>query len=166
MELILKEDVEKLGKAGQHVKVKNGFGRNFLLPQGLAIEATAGNLKVIEQHMVLRSKRLAALKADAVAQAAELSKLHLVFVRKVGEEGKLFGSVTLSDIAKEVINNRHFHVDKHKIHLDMPLKQVGEYKVSIKIHPEVSAEITVEIKAEIEEKPIEEKPEEPQSAAE
>ncbi len=161
MELILREDVDKLGKAGQHVKVRGGYGRNFLLPQGLAIEATIGNLKVIEQHMVNRSKRLAALKADAETQAAELSKLHLVFVRKVGEEGKLFGSVTLSDIAKELINIRHFHLDKHKIHLDMPLKQVGEHKVQIKLHPEVSAEFIVEVKAEAEEKAIEEKAEQP-----
>ncbi|MBI5179538.1 MAG: 50S ribosomal protein L9 [Nitrospinae bacterium] len=154
MELILKEDVEKLGKAGQHVKVKGGYGRNYLLPQGLAIAATSGNLKVIEQHMVVRSKRLAALKADAEAQAAELNKLHLVFVRKVGEEGKLFGSVTVSDIAKELINNRHFQLDKHKIHLDVVLKQVGEHKVQIKLHPEVVAEITVEVKAEAEEKAL------------
>ncbi len=159
MEVILKEDVVKLGRAGQHVKVKSGYGRNFLLPHGLAVEANAGNLKVMEQHLANRAKRLAALKADAEAQAAELGKLHLVFVRKVGEEGKLFGSVTVSDIAKELIGHRHFHVDKHRIHLDMPLKTVGEHKIEIRLHPEVSAEFIVEIKAEAEEKAVEPEPE-------
>jgi large subunit ribosomal protein L9 len=155
MEVILKEDVEKLGRAGQHVKVKGGFGRNFLLPQGLAVEATTGNLKVMEQHLANRAKRLAALKADAEAQAAELNKVRLVFIRKVGEEGKLFGSVTVSDIAKELIGHRHFQVDKHRIHLDMPLKAVGEHKIQLKLHPEVSAEFIVEIQAEAEEKAVE-----------
>ncbi|MBI5638587.1 MAG: 50S ribosomal protein L9 [Nitrospinae bacterium] len=154
MEVILKEDVEKLGKAGTKVKVKGGYGRNFLLPQGLAIEATKGNLKVIEQHMVQRAKRLAALKADATQMAEELSKVRLVFIRKSGEEGKLFGSVTVTDIAKELIGNRHFHLDKHKIHIDMPLKTVGEHKVEIKVHPEVTATVTVEIQAEAEEKAL------------
>lgn len=154
MEVILKEDVDKLGKAGQKVKVTGGYGRNFLLPQGLAIQATKGNLMVIEQHMVQRAKRLAALKADAVTMAEELSKVRLVFVRKSAEEGKLFGSVTVTDIAKELIGNRHFHLDKHKIHLDMPLKTVGEHKVEIKIHPEVVATVIVEIQAEAEEKAL------------
>lgn len=154
MEVILKEDVDKLGKAGQKVKVRGGYGRNFLLPQGLAIEATKGNLKVIEQHMVQRTKRLAALKADAQQMAEELSKVRLVFIRKSGEEGKLFGSVTVSDIAKELIGNRHFHLDKHKIHMDMPLKSVGEHTVEIKVHPEVTATLTVEVQAEAEEKAL------------
>ncbi|MBI3794230.1 MAG: 50S ribosomal protein L9 [Nitrospinae bacterium] len=155
MDLILKEDVEKLGNAGQHVKVKGGFARNYLLPQGLAVEANSGNLKAMEQHLANRAKRLAALKADAEAQAAELSKVRLTFVRKVGEEGKLFGSVTVSDVSKELINNRHFQIDKHKIHMDMPLKTVGEHKMHIKLHPEVTAEFTVEIQAEAEEKAVE-----------
>jgi large subunit ribosomal protein L9 len=155
MEVILKEDVEKLGRAGEHVKVKGGFGRNFLLPHGLAVEATAGNLKAMEQHLANRAKRLAALKADAETQAKELGKLHLIFVRKVGEEGKLFGSVTVSDIGKELINNRHFEIDRHKIHLDMPLKSVGQHKVQLKLHPEVTAEFIVEITAENEEKALE-----------
>jgi large subunit ribosomal protein L9 len=155
MEVILKEDVDKLGRAGEHVKVKGGYGRNFLLPHGLAVEATVGNLKVMEQHLANRAKRLAAIKADAETQATELNKLHLVFVRKVGEEGKLFGSVTVSDIAKELISHRHFQVDKHRIHLDMPLKTAGEHKIQIKLHPEVSAEFIVEIQAEAEEKAVE-----------
>lgn len=154
MEVILKEDVDKLGKAGQKVKVTGGYGRNFLLPQGLAIQATKGNLMVIEQHMVQRAKRLAALKADAIKMADELSKVRLVFIRKSAEEGKLFGSVTVTDIAKELIGSRHFHLDKHKIHLDMPLKTVGEHKVEIKVHPEVVATVIVEIQAEAEEKAI------------
>lgn len=158
MELILKEDVEKLGRAGEKVKVKNGYARNFLLPQGLAIEATNANLKVIEHHMVQRAKRLAAIKADAEAQAVELNKVRMTFVRKVSEEGKLFGSVTQTDISKELIGHRHFQIDKHRIHLDMPLKQVGEHKVEIKLHPEVTATVTVEIQAEAEEKALEEKP--------
>ncbi|MEE8484835.1 MAG: 50S ribosomal protein L9 [Nitrospinota bacterium] len=153
MELILKEDVEKLGDAGSKVKVAGGYGRNYLIPQGLALEATPSNLKALENHMKKRAKRLAAIKSQAEGQAAELNKIHLAFTRKSGVEGKLFGSVTATDIYKE-IEAKNFEIDKRKILLDMPIKEVGEHKVGIKLHPEVTAEITVEIKAEAEEAPV------------
>lgn len=147
MEIILKEDVEKVGSAGEKVKVADGYGRNFLLPQGLAIEATAGNLKVIKQHMNIRAKKIAELKGEAEAMAASLSKLRLSFTRKAGEEGKLFGSVTSAEIGRSVVE-KGFEIDRRKVLLDMPLKQLGEHEVKIRLHPEVVAGITVEILAD------------------
>lgn len=148
MEIILKEDVEKVGNAGEKVKVADGYGRNFLIPQGLAIQATAGNLKVIKQHMTIRAKKIAALKGEAEAMAAELAKLRLSFTRKAGEEGKLFGSVTASEIGRSVVE-KGFEIDRRKVLLDMPLKQLGEHEVKIRLHPEVVAGITVEIVADV-----------------
>lgn len=147
MEIILKEDVEKVGSAGEKVKVTDGYGRNFLIPQGLAIQATAGNLKVIKQHMNIRAKKIAALKGEAEAMAAELAKLRLSFTRKAGEEGKLFGSVTASEIGRAVVE-KGFEIDRRKVLLDMPLKQLGGHEVKIRLHPEVVAVITVEILAD------------------
>ena len=147
MEIILKEDVEKVGNAGETVKVADGYGRNFLIPQGLAIQATAGNLKVIKQHMNIRAKKIAALKGEAEAMAAELGKLRLSFTRRAGEEGKLFGSVTSAEIGRGVVE-KGFEIDRRKVLLDMPLKQLGEHEVKIRLHPEVVAGITVEVLAE------------------
>lgn len=153
MNIILKEDMEKLGRAGEKVKVAGGYARNFLIPQALALEATPSNLKVLEQHMKARAKRLSAIKEQAQAMAGEISALHLVFTRKSGEEGKLFGSVTPSDIGSAVLE-KNIEIDKKKVLLDMPIKQIGIQKVGIKLHPEVTAEVTVEVKAEEEEKSI------------
>ena len=153
MEVILKEDVEKIGDAGARVKVADGYARNFLIPQGLALRATSAAVSEIEHHMKLRAKKLAVIKEQAEAMAVELGKLRLTFTRKSGEEGKLFGSVTASDIGNAVVE-KNFNIDKRKVLLDMPLKTLGEHKVKIKIHPEVTAEITVEVKAEMEEAPI------------
>jgi large subunit ribosomal protein L9 len=147
MEIILKEDVEKVGKAGEKARVAAGYARNYLIPQGLAIKATERALKDIEEHMKRRAKRLAEEKADAEKMAEALSQLKLEFTRKAGEEGKLFGSVTASEIGKEVVA-KGFNIDKRKVLLDVPLKQLGEHKVPIKLHPEVTAEITVEVKPE------------------
>lgn len=167
MEVILKEDVEKLGFAGKKVRVANGYARNYLIPQGLAIEANAANLKIIEQHMKIRAKHLAEQKAKAEAVAEKIAAIRLVFIRKTGEEGKLYGSVTSAEIAKGVLDN-NVEIDKRKIVLDMPIKQLGDHKVKIKLHPEVTAEVAVEVQAEaVEEEAIptppveEEKPEEP-----
>lgn len=153
MNIILKEDMEKLGKAGDKVKVAGGYARNFLIPQGVALEATTSNLKVLEQHMKVRAKRLSAIKEQAEAMAGEITALHLVFTRKSGEEGKLFGSVTPFDIGNAVLEKK-IEIDRKKVLLDMPIKQLGIHKVSIKLHPEVTAEVTVEVKAEEEEKPV------------
>jgi large subunit ribosomal protein L9 len=147
MEVVLKEDVGKVGLAGEKVRVANGYGRNFLIPQGLALEATDSNLKILEFHMKDRAKKLAAQKGEAEAMAAEIAKLHISFTRKAGEEGKLFGSVTASEIGRVVVK-KGFQIDRRKILLDMPIKQLGEHEVKIKLHPEVTGTITVEIKAE------------------
>ena len=147
MEVVLKEDVEKVGEAGEKVKVADGYGRNYLIQQGLAIEASSANMSVIEQHMKNRAKKLAAQKSDAQAMAAEIAKLHLVYTRRAGEEGKLFGSLTASEIGRSVVE-KGFQIDKRKILLDMPIKQLGEHEVKIKLHPEVTGIIKVEIQAE------------------
>ncbi|GMT43157.1 MAG: hypothetical protein IEMM0002_1568 [bacterium] len=154
MNIILKEDIEKVGRAGQKVKVAGGYARNFLIPQGLALEATQSNLKVLELHMKTRAKKLSAPKEQAEEMAVEVAGLRLVFIRKSGEEGKLFGSVTASDIGNAVLE-KNVAIDKKKVLLDMPIKQLGEHRVKIRLHPEVIAEVTIEIKVEKEEKPIE-----------
>ncbi len=163
MNIILKEDMEKLGKAGEKVKVAGGYARNFLIPQALALEATPSNLKILEQHMKARAKRLSAIREQALAMAGEIAGLHLVFTRKSGEEGKLFGSVTPADVGNAVLEKK-IEIDKKKVLLDMPIKQIGVYKIGIKIHPEVTAEVTVEVKAEEEEKPVSVAPAEEESA--
>ena len=147
MEVVLKEDVEKVGFAGEKVQVADGYGRNYLVPQGLAIEATSSNVAVIEQHMKNRTKKLAAQKSEAEAMAVKIAKLRLVYTRRAGEENKLFGSVTASEIGRSVIE-KGFEIDKRKILLDMPIKQLGEHEVKIKLHPEVTGTIQVEIRAE------------------
>ena len=147
MEIVLKEDVEKVGGAGEKVKVADGYGRNYLIPQGLAIEASSANTAMIDQHMKNRAKKLAAQKSDAEAMAAEIAKLHLVYTRRAGEDGKLFGSLTASEIGRSVVE-KGFQIDKRKILLDMPIKQLGEHEVKIKLHPEVTGIIKVEIQPE------------------
>jgi large subunit ribosomal protein L9 len=147
MEVILREDVRALGKAGQMVRVKPGYARNFLLPQGLAYEATPGNKKRIEAESRGRAVRLAAEKGDAEAAQARLAAAVLSFARKAGEEGKLFGSITGQDVADALAAQGHV-VDKRKIELDHPIKTVGEHTVRIRLHPEVHADVRVTVVAE------------------
>src|SRR5438876_3476056 len=135
MEVILKEDVVKLGHRGDVVKVADGYGRNYLLPEKLAIEATAANKAVIEQMKGSALRKSAKEKVDADAQAGLLNAVELVFERKVGENEHLFGSVTSSDIAKE-LEAKGYTVDRRKIALDEPLKSLGEYHVPVKLHRE------------------------------
>lgn len=147
MEVILREDVRTLGKAGQMVRVKPGYARNFLLPQGLAYEATPGNKKRIEAETRARSVRLAAEKDDAEAAQARLASALISFTRKAGEEGKLFGSITGQDVADALAAQGHA-VDKRKIELDHPIKTVGEHTVRVRLHPEVHADVRVTVVAE------------------
>jgi len=147
MEVILREDVRTLGKAGQMVRVKPGYARNFLLPQGLAYEATPGNKKRIEAETRARSVRLAAEKGEAEAAQARLASALISFTRKAGEEGKLFGSITGQDVADALTAQGHA-VDKRKIELDHPIKTVGEHTVRIRLHPEVLADVRVTVVAE------------------
>ncbi|QEE27491.1 50S ribosomal protein L9 [Terriglobus albidus] len=147
MEVILKEDILKLGHRGDVVKVADGYGRNYLLPQKLAIEATAANKAVIEQMKGSALRKSAREKGDAETQAASLNNAELVFERKVGEGDHLFGSVTSSDIA-HALEAQGFTVDRRKIALDEPLKTIGEFHVPIKLHREVSAHVKVVIKSD------------------
>jgi large subunit ribosomal protein L9 len=147
IEVILREDIKTLGKAGQMVRVKPGYARNFLLPQGLAYEATEGNKKRIAAETRARSTRDQAEKADAERFAATLSGVAVRLSGKAGEEGKLFGSITSQDIAEALAREGHT-VDKRRIELDHPIKALGEHTVSIRLHPEVHAELRVTVVAE------------------
>lgn len=147
MEVILKEDVQKLGHAGDVVNVSPGYARNFLLPTKLAIAATANNKAVIEQMKASAIRKSSADKAGAEALGQQLNEAVVTFERKASESGLLFGSVTSKDIAEE-LEKQGFSVDKRKIHLDEPLKTVGEYHVPIKVHREVTAHLQVTIKSD------------------
>ena len=147
MEVILKEDVANLGHRGDVVKVADGYGRNFLLPRKLALQATQANKAVIEQMKAAAARRSATEKAQAEEVLAKLQLVVLSFTRKSGENGQLFGSVTSADIAGE-LEGKGFEVDRRKIQLSEPLKTVGDYTVAIKLHREVSAHIKVQVVAE------------------
>lgn len=142
MEVILKEDVNNLGHRGDVVKVAEGYGRNFLLPRRLAIEATAANRVVIEQMKQSAIRRSAREKSDAEGQVGQLDQVSLVFKRRVGENEHLFGSVTSAEIANELAR-QGLNIDRRKIQLDEPLKQLGEFHVPIKLHREVTAHVKV-----------------------
>lgn len=147
MEVILKEDIEKLGHRGDVVKVADGYGRNFLLPRKLAIEATKANKTVIEQMKAAAVRRSAREKGDADALAQQLNNVSLTFERKVGEKDHLFGSVTSADIG-EALNKNGFNIDRRRIQLDEPLKSLGEFTVPVRLHRDVTARIRVVVNAE------------------
>ena len=147
MEVILKEDINKLGQRGDVIKVADGYGRNYLLPGKLAIEATAANKAVIEQMKAAAERRSASEKAQAEELSTKLDPIVLSFTRKSGEAGHLFGSVTSADIAAE-LTNQGFEVDRRKIQLGDPIKGVGDFKVAIRLHREVTARVTVKVLAE------------------
>lgn len=147
MEVILKEDVNKLGHRGDVVKVADGYGRNYLLPEKLAIEANAANKAVIEQMKASAVRKSVKEKASAEQLATQLSEVELVFERKVGENEHLFGSVTSGDIAHQ-LEAKGFTVDRRKISLDEPLKTIGEYHVPVKLHREVTSHVKVTVKGD------------------
>jgi large subunit ribosomal protein L9 len=147
MEVILKEDVANLGHRGDLVKVADGYGRNFLLPRKLALQATLANRAVIEQMKAAAARRSATEKAAAEELVVKLEPVVLDFTRKSGEAGHLFGSVTSADIAA-ALEAKGFEVDRRKIQLDEPLKSVGEFSVAIKLHREVTAQLKVKVQAE------------------
>ncbi len=157
MEVILKEDVADLGFRGEVVKVAAGYARNFLLPRKLAMQATAANKAVIEQMKASAARRSASEKAQAEELLAKLDPLVLSFVRKSGEAGHLFGSVTSSDIAAELAAQGH-EIDRRKIQLGDAIKSVGEFKVPIRLHREVTARLTVKVVADAEAKAEESAP--------
>lgn len=147
MEVILRDDVRSLGKAGELVRVKPGYARNYLLPQGLAYEATEGNRKRIAAETKARDTRLAAERSTAEAFAQTLGALTLTIPGKAGEEGKLFGSVTAADIAEAIAAQGH-EVDRRRIELDQPIRHLGEHTVAVRLHPEVHADVRVTVVAE------------------
>ena len=149
MEVILKEDVSKLGSRGDVVKVAEGYGRNYLIPRRLAIEATPANRAVIEQMKAAAVRRAAREKGDAQALAQQFAGVALAFTRKSGEHDQLFGSVTSADIARE-LEHRGITVDRRKIEIDQPLKTLGDFTVAVKLHREVSVPLKVTIQKEAE----------------
>src|SRR5467141_2977241 len=147
MQIILQEDIEKLGHRGDVVTVKPGYARNFLLPQKLAVEATAGNLKAIERIRTSLAKKTATELEAAEKQAALLNGVSLAFKRKTGENDQMFGSVTSADIA-EGLTAQGFKIEKRHVQIPDPLKALGEYTVTIKVFRDVSAEVKIHVEKE------------------
>lgn len=147
MEVILKEDVANLGSRGDVVKVADGYGRNYLLPRKLAIEATATNRAVIEQMRAAASRRAATEKQQAEELAGRLNGTVLTFQRRAGEQDHLFGSVTSGDIAEALVA-KGFEVDRRKIQLGEPIKTLGEQTVTLKLYKDVSATVKVVVEKE------------------
>ena len=144
MEIILREDIDKLGTRGQVVKVANGYARNYLLPKRLAVRATGANKKIVEQERQAHLRREAREEADAGDLAKMFEGVAVTIPHKAGEADQLFGSVTAKNIA-EALEQQNFSVDRRKIQLDDPIKQLGEYKVTIRLHRNVSVEIGVNV---------------------
>lgn len=147
MDVILKEDVEKVGNRGDLVTVADGYARNFLLPQKKAVAATDSNRKIIEQERDAHLRREAKLKIEFEGVAKLMDGTVVTLPQKVGENDHLFGSVTAQNIA-DALEKQNFHVDRRKIHLEEPIRTLGEYKVQIRLHREVTAEITVNVTKE------------------
>jgi large subunit ribosomal protein L9 len=142
MEVILRQAVENLGKPGDVVKVSNGFARNYLLPRGVAFEATPGNLKRIAQERDRLEQAENERRSAAQTLAEKLEQVSLTFSARVGEEGKLFGSVTAADIASQ-LESQGFEIEKRQIDLHEPLKTLGVFRVPVRLHADVKPEIRV-----------------------
>lgn len=145
MEVILKKDVKGTGKAGDIVKVSDGFARNRLIPSGDAVEATEANKKMMERQNAKRLEQLAQDKADAEALAAKLSKDQIILKTKVGEGGRLFGSITSMDIADAIKEQTGEEIDKRKVVLDKPIKETGVFDVEVKLFTDVNAKVEVKV---------------------
>ena len=142
--VLLREDVDDLGARGEIVRVRAGYARNYLLPRNLAVEATAGNVKGIEQERAALLKKEAKERATAEAQSQQIGALVLEFKRKAGEQGALYGSVTSMDVA-EALHERGYEIDRHRIHLREPLKRLGDYSVPVRLHREVTIDLQVKV---------------------
>jgi large subunit ribosomal protein L9 len=147
MEVILREDVEKLGSRGQIVKVADGYARNFLLPRRMAVMATESNRKIVEQEREAHLRKEAKLADEASELAKLMERVSITITQRAGEEGQLFGSVTAQDIVSE-LEKQNFTVERRKVQLDHPIRQVGDYRVPIRLHREVTVEIPVTVAAE------------------
>jgi large subunit ribosomal protein L9 len=144
MEVILREDVEKLGTRGQLVKVAPGYARNFLLPKRLAVAATESNKKIVEQERQGHLRKEAKLVSDAGELAKMMAGVTVTIKQKAGENNQLFGSVTSKDIA-DSLEQQGYSIDRRKVVLEEPIKTLGEFKVMLRLHREVPAEITVHV---------------------
>ncbi|HLH00646.1 MAG TPA: 50S ribosomal protein L9 [Bryobacteraceae bacterium] len=149
MEVILREDVEKLGARGQLVKVASGYARNFLLPKRLAVPATEANKKIIEQERQAHLRREAKEVADASDLAKMMTDISVTISQKAGENDQLFGSVTSKDIV-EALEKQGYTIDRRKIALEEPIKSLGDFKVPVRLHREVTTEISVHVIKETE----------------
>lgn len=147
MEVVLKEDIENLGHMGDVVKVKDGYARNYLLPRGLVVLANKKNLKALEHEQRMIGQRRERLTKEAQGVGEKLAGVSLEFAAKVGEEGRLFGSVTTMDIEK-ALKEQGFEVERRRIVLDAPIKNVGDYEVPIRLRPEVMPSIKVKVVSE------------------
>ncbi len=147
MEVILREDVEKVGSRGAVVKVADGYARNFLLPKRLAVLATDANKKIVEQEREAYLRREAKVKVDAEGLGQLMSNVTVTFHQKVGENNQLFGSVTAKDIA-DALEAQNFHIERRKIQLDEPIRTLGEHQVLLRLHRDVATPIKVVVEAE------------------
>ena len=158
MEVILKQEIRKLGGKGDVVRVANGYARNFLFPKQMALPATAANKKQIEEMRAAADREAARLRGDAAKLAEQLQALTIEITARAGDSDQLFGSVTSRDIAAE-LETKGYAIDRHKIVLDKPIRMVGEHVVSVHLHRDVNVPLTVNVLAEGREE------EEPQEAA-
>jgi large subunit ribosomal protein L9 len=144
MEVILREDLEKLGHRGQVVKVADGYARNFLLPKRLAVAATESNKKIVEQERQAALRREAKESADAAELGKMVQTVTLTIAQRAGENDQLFGSVTSKDIA-DALEKQGYQIDRRKVQLAEPIRTLGEFKVPIRLHREVTVDITVNV---------------------
>jgi len=144
MDLILREDIDKLGSRGDLVKVADGYARNYLLPKRLAVLATDSNKKIVEQERQGHLRREVKLVGEAQDLATLMSGVTVTIAQKAGEMDQLFGSVTSKDIA-EALEKQDYHIDRRKIQLAEPIRQLGEYKVPVRLHRDVTAEVLVHV---------------------
>jgi large subunit ribosomal protein L9 len=147
MEVILREDVDKVGARGSLVKVADGYARNFLLPKRLAVPATDANKKIVEQEREAYVRREAKVKGDAESLAQLMSNVTVTIRHRAGENNQLFGSVTAKDIA-DALEAQKFHIERRKIHLDEPIRTVGEHKVAVRLYRDVTVEVNVVVEPE------------------
>jgi large subunit ribosomal protein L9 len=147
MEVILREDLEKVGSRGSLVKVADGYARNFLLPRRLAVAATEANKKIVEQERHAYVRREAKVKGDAESLAQLMSNVTVKFQHRVGDNNHLFGSVTVKDIA-DALEAQKFHVERRKIQLDEPIRTVGEHKVPVRLYRDVTVDVNVIVEPE------------------
>lgn len=150
MKLILKQSVANLGDAGEVVNVKAGYGRNYLIPQGLAYVASDANLARIEEEQARRAERRRRDLLEAGRRAAQVEPLVLTFAERAGEDGKLFGSVTAADVVERAnaSGELDFELDKKAVLMDEPIKALGSYQVAVRLHADVEVSISVEVEAE------------------